>query len=249
MPKKMNYQEELKTLKSVPDSSLRPVTTRVPVNCLRKLYQLCDRDNLDLSPLVRQILEDQADRYLQQATGRAGSGRSSIWPQSGTCKIHLDGETEWLARIVCEEMAIELPTLIHMILFEALPEWALRAEKAQKQRQLARARLENRPTPEMASWDAYCRVAHAAHAASLRAVRALIEEGVVELELGTNAVLRLTSNSEATISPETSDEDHELKVLQDLTAAGVLVFEGIGDDTRKTWRLEPQVLLTKSKAR
>ena len=48
MPKKLDYEEELTSLKRVPDNTLRPVTTRVPVVCLRVLYRVCARDALDL---------------------------------------------------------------------------------------------------------------------------------------------------------------------------------------------------------
>ncbi len=142
-------------------------------------------------------------------------------------------------------MALDLPTLLQLILGEALPGWIPRAEKAQQQRQQALARLENRLSPEMATWDAYCRVAHASHADALNAVRSLIEDGAVELELDTDAVLHLISNLEVSPTSQGSEDHPGRKALRGLIAAGVLVPDETGDTPRTTWRLEPQPLLTK----
>jgi hypothetical protein len=249
MPKKINYQDELKTLMGVPDSTLRPVTTRVSVACIRKLYQLCDRENLDLSVLVRRILEDQASLYLEKGTARASAEHPPVCSRTGFCTIHLQEETRKLAERVCEGMALDLPTLLQMILAEALPGWILRAGKAQQQRQQALARLENRLSPAKATWNAYCRVAHASHAASLSAVGTLINEGVVELELDTGSVLHLISNLELSSVSENAEDHPGRKALKELIAAGILVPDETGNPPRSTWRLESQALLTKAKNR
>lgn len=101
----------------------------------------------------------------------------------------------------------------------------------------------------MAAWDAYCRVAHASHVDALNAVRSLIEEGAVELELDTGAVLHLISNLEMSPTSQRSEDHPGRKAQMGLIAAGVLVPDETGDTPRTTWRLEPQALLTRAKDR
>ncbi|MHB1423792.1 MAG: hypothetical protein ACYC3I_11475 [Gemmataceae bacterium] len=246
MPRKLNYPDELKALKGVPDSSLRPVTTRIPVGCLRVLYQLCDRENLDLSVLVRRILEDQASLYFEKGTARAGVDRSAAIPGSGVYMVHLQQGISEMAERVCDGLALDMPTLIQMILAEALPEWIVRAGKAQQLRQQALARLDNRPSPERATWDAFCCTAHPSHTASLGGVKSLIEDGLVELEVEPEAQLRLVSKLELTDASQTPEDHAGCKALKELVTAGVLIPDEIGDAPHKSWRLEPRALLKKA---
>lgn len=57
MPKKLNAAELLKGLKKAKDDEPRPVSTRIPVRCLRPLLERCAQDSLDLAQVVREIIE------------------------------------------------------------------------------------------------------------------------------------------------------------------------------------------------
>src|SRR5262245_6251038 len=116
MPKKLNFERELKSLRNVPDHELRPVTTRVPVACLRDLYRVCDREGLDLSALVRKILEEQTDLYLQP--GRLSSGPREA---GAGVLVQLPEEVRGLLGKVCEGLALDLPTVLRLVLTDGVP--------------------------------------------------------------------------------------------------------------------------------
>src|SRR6266545_6746504 len=230
MPKKINYKEELKSLRKAPEHSLRPLTTRVSVACLRNLYERCDRDGLDLSTLVRRLLEERGE----QAPG--------AMPAVATVTLRLPEEIQDLADRACAGLAVDLPPLLQLVVTEALPAWVLRGGKALQQRQQARDSLENKPTPEMAAWITYRRLASPQHAASLDHIRGLMEEGAVRLELDSEALLYVVI-PEATVAQESAAVSAEGKAFKDLAAAGVLVPDEAEDGVRTRWKLDPQALL------
>ena len=222
MPKKLDYRGELKSLRNAPDNELRPVTTRVPVACLRDLYRVCDREGLDLSALVRKVLEEQTDLYLQP--GRLSSGPREA---GAGVLVQLPEEVRGLLNKACEGLALDVPTLVRLIVTDALPGWVLRAGRAQQQRQQALARLEGRLSPARAVFTAYCRLAPARLAGLLGEVGRLIDEGAVLLEVGTDGELYVELAREA-------GADHN--AVREMATAGAFVPEPGGAWGR--WRLE-----------
>jgi hypothetical protein len=242
VPKKLDYKAELKTLKELPDNARQPVTARVSVACLRKLYRLCDRDALDLSTLVRQILEEQADTYLGPGRGAAGASEDG-----DGLALQLSAEVTDLAGKVCAGLGLDLPTLLRLVVTDALPGWVLRAGKARQQRQQALERLQNRLTAEMATWDAYARAAPERFAEAFRRGRQLIEEGTVRLDLEPDGTLYLVA--EPADAPGATRGSTAENALQELMTAEMLVRDLPADSSGTRWRFVPQKLLNPAVSR
>jgi hypothetical protein len=226
MPRKLNFERELRSLRSAADGELRSLTSRVSVANLRKLYRICERDNLDLSALVRKILEEQTDLYLEP--GRLHSGPREAG--AGVLVVEVAAEVRTLLDKVCQGLAVDLATVLRLILADSLPNWVVRAGRAQQQRRQALARLEGRLSPELAAWRVYCRLAPARLAGLLGEVGRLIDEGAVRLEVGTDGELYLELDAEASA-------DHN--AVRELVTAGVLVPER-PEGAWGRWRLQPR---------
>src|SRR4051812_20982964 len=111
MPKKVDYREELKALKNVPDTTMRSVTTRIPVRCLRQLYQACSEGHRDLGGLVREILEEQVGPH-PAADKEGGQQPIPIGPAWDAVLRDLPEQIRQLAGEVCEGLAVEFPDLV-----------------------------------------------------------------------------------------------------------------------------------------
>jgi hypothetical protein len=234
MPRKLNFPAELKALRNVPADKVHPLTTRVPTTCLRKLYRICERENLDLSALVRQILEEQAESYLEPGRLRSGPREAG----AGVL-VQLPEGIQGLLNKACEGLAVDAATLLRLIVTDALPGWVLRAGRAQQQRHEALARLEGRLTPELAVWRAHCRLAPAPLAGHLGAVSQLVEEGAVRLEVGGDGELYVELAAEAGGEGKAGADQPGANALRELAAAGALVPER-PDGPWGRWRLEPR---------
>jgi len=84
MPKKIDPDALLRSLRKADADELRPVSTRVSVKCLRRLMALCVKEKLDLAVVLRQVLE---------ANPGAGPGGSAEPPLP-------EGAQPWLDRAV-----------------------------------------------------------------------------------------------------------------------------------------------------
>jgi hypothetical protein len=164
-------------------------------------------------------------------------------PALASVTLHLPDEIRELANRACAGLAVDLPTLLQLVVTEALPAWVLRGGKALQLRQQAIASLENQPTPAMATWMTYRRLAPPQHAASLDHIRTLVEEGTVQLELDSAAVLYVVV-PEAGGVHQNAALSLEDKPFKDLIAAGVLVPDEAQDSVRRRWKLEPQALVS-----
>ena len=222
VPRKLDFERELRSLRSAADGELRSLTSRVSVANLRKLYRICERDNLDLSALVRKILEEQTDLYLEP--GRLHSGPREA---GAGVLVQLPEEIRDLLAKACAGLAIDAATLLRLIVVDGLPAWLLRAGRAQQQRHEALARLEGRLSPARAVFTAYCRLAPARLAGLLGEVGRLIDEGAVLLEVGTDGELYVELAREA-------GADHN--AVREMATAGAFVPEPGGAWGR--WRLE-----------
>jgi hypothetical protein len=139
-------------------------------------------------------------------------------------------------------LAVDLPTLLQLVVTEALPAWVLRGGKALQLRQQAMASLENQPTPAMAAWLTYRRLASPQHTAALDHIHGLKATGAVRLELDSEAVLYVAI-PEVTGATEHATVSAEDKAFKDLIAAGVLVPDEGQDGLRGRWRLDARGLL------
>jgi hypothetical protein len=239
VPKKIDYQGELAILKDEPDNALRPITTRVPVSCLRKLYELCDRGNLDLSALVRQILEEQSDLYLGGQQLYSGIGKHDPGVRQETSVLlRLSPEVKELADKASEGLAIDLPTLLRQVVTEALPEWVIRGSKARLQRRQALEQAERPLTRERALWERKLLLAREKHRNLLRYVASLIEEGNVYLEFDTDEVLYMVLDYGTTAELEGGKSRHGgIRALQQLIDQGVVIREERHQGSSSKWRL------------
>src|SRR5262249_25125610 len=137
----------------------------------------------------------------------------------------------------CSGLGIELPTLLVLVITDALPAWILRAGRSQRQLEAALARLEQRHTPELAVWETYRRRAPASAAARFEQLGRMIEEGVVALELDSDVVPSLTLDPTTPGAPASRDEDTATRVIGSLVADGALTADGPSDQPVKRWRL------------
>jgi hypothetical protein len=239
VPRKIDFAEELDALKSVPDNTPRSLTTRVPSACLRKLYQLCARENLDLSAVVRRILEEQADLYLAAGKPSFGSEQTAMRTGAGaSIFVSLAEPIRQLAEKACAGLAVDLPTLLQLIVTEALPDWIMRASRSQQRRLQALNRLEKKRTPELAVWEVYQGLASAATAASFEQVRSLIDEGIIRLELDEGGNLFLIVDTESTGTAARGVEKRGEQGVQTLLKAGVLAPDEAYHGTGRRLRLD-----------
>jgi hypothetical protein len=243
MPKKVDYRDELESLKREADHAMRPLSTRISVECLRKLYRLCDREGLDLGAVVRKILEEQADLYLEATkylVGRSGKENRAMLSAGGaSIMLQLPQEVRELASKVCEGLVLDLPTLLQLIITEAMPSWVVKASKARHQRQQALHRLENQLTPEKAVWETYFHLAPDQYTSYFRILDTFIERGEIELDLDEEAQLFLLLNMEMTSEIYRNQTNHPAIVaMHYLLNAKILVREDIYEGSGSKWRLE-----------
>jgi hypothetical protein len=197
MPKKLDFEKELHSLRESDDRELRPVTTRIPIACLRMLYRACSRGNIDLSSLVRLILEEQAEVYLKEgrtAPTYRGEGIEDVpQEQSTELWLRLSREIKAMAEKTSAGLGIDLATLLQLIVTEGLPAWILKSREARQQRQQALDRLENKLTPERVAWGTCARLAPPEYQSYFRDLNDGLEIGELSLELTEGFVLYLLS--------------------------------------------------------
>ena len=241
MPKRLNYTDELKSLRKRPANEMHLISTRVRNSCVCTLYELCAKRDLDISVVLRRIIEDQADRYLASETWppRDGQMETRSAPPA-EISITLSPEIRALADQAAVAIGMNLPTLLQQIVTEALPNWVLRAGNAKRQREEALAELEGRETRASIAWKIHRQMApSASHTAALDEVDALINQGMVNRELDPAGNLILTCLEAATVSAGAS-ENPEMAILDKLVAAGALISEGSEQAPGRRWKLRPE---------